>query len=117
MYIKRERIKENNIDKKLENVCFELLSNNEDITFILSKIYEEHEAYDVDITNEVPIIYLNVNPKELYIPSFYTLDKFYFLSLWCDQNDKIAKLEYKDIKFSDGFINDRLVSRLYLKIK
>ena len=117
MYIKKKKINEENTNKKLENICYELLKSNEDVIFMITKQYEQKNGEYFEKECKVPIIFSTVDPKELNIPSFYNLDEKGLISIWCDEKSTDAKIIFKDAAFIDGIIKDKKICNLYLKIK
>lgn len=116
MYIKRKKINENAINKRLESICHDLLLKNTDAMFIISKKYIEKSKGNLQEIDSLPIIISSIPLNEVVMPSFYKIKDDGTLSTWCD-TDPIIKIAHSKLKFTDGEINGKEIKNLYLDIE
>lgn len=114
MYQKKSKVNDMAVDKRLSGICEDLLDLNEDAVFLIAKRFVENG--DKTLKSEIsglPVIISSIPLNKLTIPSSYSVTESNYLRTWCD-DDPIIKLLYSEIKFSDGEINGKKITNLYL---
>lgn len=117
VYKKMKKILKNSININASFICDEILKLNPDIFLAISKKYLEKEKKLIEnVTDKIPTIISSVPVNELIIPSHYKLIDNLYLTFWYD-NEVIAKIDHKIMKFYDGNIKQRKIHNLYLDIQ
>lgn len=114
MYKKRKKVSKNLTNQTIATLCEEILKYNEDAILATSKRFIEKESGIEEIKDKLPIIY--TSEPNIQLPSSLKLLLGKYITNWCD-DIPLAILEYKQMSFKDGEINDKLIKNLYLTIK
>lgn len=116
MLTKRKKVNEEAIDKRLQSFCQDLFILNPEAIFAISKIFFEKPDRSLgQETGELPIIYSTIPISELIIYSGFKILNGCYLTTWCGK-EPLAKIEYCNMKFSDGEIKGKKIQNYYLEI-